>query len=137
MNRNIKLLLICGVCLGVWQAGSSDAQEQSSWIEKRKLLAEQRVLPKDQYGREDPFAPLKAVQEVPKLTRPKTELSLNGIVWSETAKNAFINGILVQENDEIGDYKVLEIRKNDVLLEAGGKRYLLTSYGLIEQSPSR
>jgi len=53
------------------------------------------------------------------------DLSLTGIVWDELKPRALINSDIVQEGSTIGQFRVLKIYKDKVVLEQGAKTFEL------------
>jgi type IV pilus assembly protein PilO len=71
----------------------------------------------------DPFIPL-GKERLQKKSKLLT-LSLTGVVIRENHFSAIINDELVEEGDFIGEKKVLEIRRDEVVLVEGKERYVL------------
>lgn len=56
----------------------------------------------------------------------KTDLELKGISLGKEEKNfAFINNEIVKVGDKVGDYEVVKIEKNRVLLKKGDRSFYL------------
>lgn len=53
-------------------------------------------------------------------------LKLSGILWDDLKPQALINNSIVQQGDFIGDYKVIKINKDNVLVSDGNKDFALT-----------
>jgi len=68
-----------------------------------------------EFGR-DPFSK----QQVISVSR-SSYVNLSGIAWDEEFPTAIINGQIVGVGDEIGGYRVIEIRRNKVVLTDGLK----------------
>jgi len=66
----------------------------------------------------DKMQPLQTAVSLP-------ELNLSGILYSEEGKWAIINNAILHEGDTIEGVKVLEIHRDEVVLEAEGKTILL------------
>jgi hypothetical protein len=76
----------------------------------------------------NPFHPL--VDPYGKILIPKKidigNLSLEGIIYSKTNPVAAINGEILGEGQQIGEFKILKIEKKKIILEKGNKKYNLT-----------
>lgn len=119
--RTTILFLMLSVS-SVYLTGNSfsGGAEDLSWPEKRRKIVQNRVLREGIYGREDPFAPL-GTEAAP----TEKAISLNGIMWSEENPLAIINNIIVKVGDKIDNNEVIEIKKEEVILEKDGQRYIL------------
>ncbi len=53
------------------------------------------------------------------------DLHLNGIVWDAEVPYAVINNEVVKAGDMLGQIKVIEISKDEVILEEDGERFRL------------
>ena len=86
--------------------------------------AEDAFVYPDNYDR-DPLEPLINAEGVVnvKLVRQYGDLELNGIMYSsvESGSSAIINNTLVKKGDYIGAYKVMEIKRDSVVLDKKGK----------------
>jgi type II secretory pathway component PulC len=95
------------------------------------LLFGQPVFKYDAGNNRDPFRPLvdKDGNVLPE-ARPASaimQLSLEGIVWSSGNDSyAIISGNVVKAGEILGDYKVVKINKNQVILNRGGEDIVLT-----------
>lgn len=96
------------------------------------LLFGQAVFRYDHGNKRDPFRPLvdKDGNILPE-ARPASallQLNLEGIVWSKGNDSyAIISGTVVKTGDMLGDYKVINISRNQVTLNRGGEDIVLTS----------
>ncbi len=81
------------------------------------------------YSAEDrtPFSPL--VDAYGRILIPKkidiANLSLEGIIYSKNDPVAAINGEILGEGGQIGEFKILKIEPKAVILEKGGKQHIL------------
>lgn len=50
-----------------------------------------------------------------------SDLRLAGVVWDEKNPQALINDRIVKEGDSIGNYKIMKIEKNRVIVTDGAK----------------
>lgn len=75
----------------------------------------------------DPFMPLIDPHGRILITREidVEGMSLEGIIYSEENPAVVINGEILRENETIGDYLVLEIERERVVLKKDGKEYEL------------
>ncbi len=99
------------------------------------FMFKDEVLPKEIPGKgilppasrvyeKDPFRPL-GKEKLERKTKFLT-LSLTGILWKEEGRSlAIINDEVVGEGDFVGEKKVLEIKKDEVLLLEGEEKYVL------------
>ncbi|MCF7869604.1 MAG: hypothetical protein K9M01_00600 [Candidatus Omnitrophica bacterium] len=75
----------------------------------------------------NPFHPL--VDSYGKILIPKKidigNLSLEGIIYSKTNSVVAINGEILEEGQQIGEFKILKIEKEKVILEKGNKKHNL------------
>lgn len=67
------------------------------------------------WGR-DPFSGVVYTAQGKDLT-----LKFSGVLWDEKNPQALINGQIVQKNDVIGQYRVIQINKDSVVLNDGLK----------------
>ena len=80
----------------------------------------------DSKGKLDPFVPLISesgayVSDAYAITGIK-DVRLEGIVWDDAKGSvAIINGEIVEEGQEIGSVKVLEIKNDSVIFDVGGE----------------
>ena len=88
-------------------------------------------------GRRDPFAPLVRDGRVVAVTGAGYESSkpvLYGVLWDEGGNSiALINDGEARVGDAVGEFKVLEIRKDSVVLANGGEPIVLEI--AFEQAP--
>lgn len=95
------------------------------------LLFGQAAFKYDPGNNRDPFRPLvdKDGNILPE-ARPVSavmQLNLEGIVWSSDRDSyAIVSGNVVKAGDMLGDYKVMRINKNQVVLNRGGEDIVLT-----------
>ncbi|MFA5164733.1 MAG: hypothetical protein WC481_04145 [Candidatus Omnitrophota bacterium] len=95
------------------------------------LLFGQAAFKYDAGNNRDPFRPLvdKDGNILPE-ARPVSavmQLNLEGIVWSSSRDSyAIISGNVVKIGDILGDYKVVKINKNQVILNRDGEDIVLT-----------
>lgn len=81
----------------------------------------------------DPFRPLvdkdgNVVPEARPAASTVLQLNLEGIVWSKSGESyAIVSGAVLREGDILGDYKVIKINKNEVVLNRAGEDFVLTS----------
>ena len=55
------------------------------------------------------------------------DIYLEGIIWdSQGGSIAMINGMILRKGDRIGDFEILKIEENSVLLQSEGGHHLLT-----------
>ncbi len=119
-------------------------EEQLKIDEKLRNKAESRGSANDDeypYSNNDrdPFSPL--VDSYGKILIPKkidiANLSLEGIIYSKKDPVAVINGEVLREQERIGDYIVLKVKRKEVILEKNNKTYALRlREGLNESSRS-
>ncbi len=89
-------------------------------------------------GRRDPFAPL--VRDghfvgMLQASHPSMPV-LSGILWDPRGPSmALINDVEVKVGDTVGDYQVMEIQQDAVVLRAGGKSVVLRTAS--EVAPGR
>ena len=89
-------------------------------------------------GRRDPFAPLvrdgRVVAAVPGSPDGSSRPVLYGVLWDPGGKSiALINDGEARVGDTVGEYKVMEIRKDSVVLANGGEPVVLEI--AFEQAP--
>ncbi len=88
----------------------------------------------DANDKRDPFIPLvdKSGNLLPEF-RPagsQIELNLEGIVFSDKGDSyALISGEVLRAGDSIGDYKVIKIERNKVVLNRAGEEFVLNLRG--------
>jgi hypothetical protein len=70
------------------------------------------------WGR-DPFSLEK------KASKQESKLELRGIVWDEKNPQAIINGDIVRKGDQIGNNRVVEVKRDVVVLNDGTKDFTL------------
>jgi type II secretory pathway component PulC len=84
-----------------------------------------------------PTAPATAAQK-PVPTKPRdydridnSKLNLQALAWSDDAarRMVVINGRIVHEGESVDGYQVLKIRREDVVVDQGGKSWRL-EFGL-------
>jgi len=96
------------------------------------LLFAQPVFKYNVNNKRDPFRPLvdKDGNILPE-ARPANlsgQLNLEGIVWSDGGDSyALISGAVLKVGDELGDYKVIKITKDEVTLNRAGENIVLIS----------
>jgi hypothetical protein len=75
----------------------------------------------------DPLYPL--VDSYGKILIPKkigiTNLSLEGIIYSKKNPVVAINGEILEEGEQIGEYTILKIEPKKIILEKGSKKHSL------------
>lgn len=72
------------------------------------------------WGR-DPFSSSKSAKEY-----QMADLQLKGISFGSDKKGlAFINNEIVKSGDKVGDYEIIEVQKDRVLLRRGGQSFYL------------
>lgn len=54
-----------------------------------------------------------------------SDLVLSGIIWEEEKPIALINDQLLMEGEAIGDFKVVKIMRDEVILARGAERFIL------------
>jgi hypothetical protein len=130
----VFLCLSLGFAFGQEKDDQPEVKITGSEAAKSKLLVNR--------GRENPFAPLvrtiprkpiiveddpEEVEVVVRPTRPKElePLSLDGVMWSPKKPMAMINGVLVAADDEIDGWLVIEIKRNEVVVEGRGEQKTL------------
>jgi len=92
-------------------------------------FAQEQPFVYDDHGRRDPFWSL--ISPSGTILSYDTdldfsELTLEGITYDPSGKSvAIINSTVVKLNKEIGGYKVIEIQKNEVIVQKDGKTYTL------------
>ncbi len=96
--------------------------------ELKKIISLQKEKASEQYGR-DPFFPSSEISEG-KEGQMKghhiASLALKGIAWKGKTPMALIGDKIVKEGDAVGEYKVISIQKNRVVLTKDGKELILT-----------
>jgi hypothetical protein len=124
MRRRTQLLVAVGIagCLGVGIGVMALAEEQPS--------AKSEPFRYDSKGLRDPFIPLvRDGRLVGTPTATQLEPSkpvLYGILWDSGGQClALINDTEVKVGDMVGEYQVTEIRKDAVVLTAGGESMVL------------
>jgi len=75
----------------------------------------------------DPFAPLVSRSGIVLIPRKidVTNMSLGGIIYSEKESIAIINDEVVKTGETIGDYRVVAIEENEVVLEKDDQAFTL------------
>ena len=75
----------------------------------------------------DPFSPL--VSKTGLILIPQeinfVNLKLHGIIYSEGKSLAVINGEVLRKGDKIGEYTILSISEEEVVLEKEGEQFTL------------
>lgn len=100
---------------------TQSAQVITEDISGKKLLELQKERAKLAWGR-NPFSTPKASKEF-----QKTSLVLKGIsLGKDKQAFAFINEDIVKKGDKVGNYEVVEIEKNKVLLQKDGQAFYIT-----------
>jgi len=96
--------------------------------ELKEIIERQKEKASEQYGR-DPFFHSSEISEG-KEGQTKghhiASLALKGIAWKGKTPMALIGDEIVKEGDTIGEYKVISIQKNRVVLTKDGKELILT-----------
>ena len=96
--------------------------------ELKETIELQKEKASEQYGR-DPFFPSSEISEG-KERRMKghhiASLVLKGIAWKGKTPTALIGDEIVKEGDTVGEYKVISIQKNRVVLTKDKKELILT-----------
>jgi len=94
----------------------------------KEIIELQKEKASEQYGR-DPFFPSAEVSEG-KEGQMKghhiASLALKGVAWKGQTPMALIGDKIVKEGDMVGEYKVISIQKNRVVLTKDGKKLILT-----------
>ncbi|MDD5729569.1 MAG: hypothetical protein PHN57_00360 [Candidatus Omnitrophica bacterium] len=100
------------------KAAAPAAAQTEGEKNKTELQAERLKL---NWGR-DPFSPAQTEKE-----QGAGELKLKGISFGRNKLGmAFINDEIVKKGDKIGEYEVMDIEKEKVLLKKGGQNFYLT-----------
>jgi sRNA-binding protein len=73
----------------------------------------------------DPTRPYSTARHEPRQTQPAGSYVLNSTLVSPHRRVAVINGLHVTEGETVGDATVLEIHKQDVLLQSPNRRITL------------
>ncbi|MDO9464598.1 MAG: hypothetical protein Q7J67_04800 [bacterium] len=96
--------------------------------ELKEIIELQKAKASEQYGR-DPFFPSAEVSEGKEMQTKGhhiASLVLKGIAWKGKTPMALIGDKIVKEGDIVGEYKVISIQKNRVVLTKDGKELILT-----------
>lgn len=68
---------------------------------------------------------------------PSGPLKVEGIIYEEKGRSSvIINGLILVAGDLIGDYRVVEIQSQHVILKKGENLYVLSADSTLEKSPS-
>ncbi|MDP8265478.1 MAG: hypothetical protein P9M07_00875 [Candidatus Aceula meridiana] len=92
-------------------------------------FAEEQPFVYDDHGRRDPFwsliSPSGTILSYD-VDLDFSDLTLGGVTYDPRGKSvAIINSTIVRTNKEVGGYKVIEIKKTEVILQKDGKMYTL------------
>lgn len=84
--------------------------------------AEAQPFQYDAHGRRDPFEPL--VSPTGELRTPRSggatgALHVEGILWDPKEPLAIVNGDIRRQGDEIEGYRIVEIRRDAIVVEGG------------------
>ncbi|MFH1478190.1 MAG: hypothetical protein ABIG92_00260 [Candidatus Omnitrophota bacterium] len=70
----------------------------------------------------DPFVPLAGYASDAYAVNDMKDIRLEGIVWEEGKSSiAIINGEMVKEGDQVGNFKLLRIEKNCIIFDNSGE----------------
>ena len=93
------------------------------------LASEDSLFQYDDKGKRDPFWPL--VNSAGTVTSYESsyslsELTLEGILTGNNAQNvAMINGKILSEGEQLGQFTILEVREDSVIMENEGQKFKL------------
>ena len=137
LRNNIEVgIFLSFLLLLSLKAEVSNATQESGSLSELNLNTEENILLKNlPWSKKDPFLhpdfepkkyePIaeeyKATEEI---TPPKLEL--NAILFNNESSSAVINGNVVKVGSVIKEQKVLEINKDNILLDFNGKAYRIT-----------
>ena len=96
--------------------------------EMEEIIELQKEKASEQYGR-DPFFPLSEISEGKERQMKGhhiASLALKGIAWKGNVPMALIGDKIIKEGDTVGEYKVISIQKNRVVLTKDKKELILT-----------
>jgi hypothetical protein len=111
----MKRLILTGVLLASMASFQTAFSEEESYVY-------------DAHSKRDPLWPLvttagSIVNYDKNLS--VTDLNLEGIMTSGTERIALMNGRIVKVNDKIGDYVIVQIMVNSVVLQSNGQTFSL------------
>lgn len=95
------------------------ADNQAAYEPAEKIIPTKRRAKHTEFDSwsENPFIPKKA--------KIAEKLALGGIMWSEKDPKAVIGSEMVSRGDVVGGYKVVEIKKDRVILKDGAEEIIL------------
>ncbi len=127
MSRN-KIFTFGVICAIIFSLSAEVYPEEKAKKDPAPKLEEVKPFQYDPKGRRDPFVPLVnreglffepavSKENIVSAAASDDALSLEGIVYEDGGSScAIINSEIVQSGDKIGDYQVLEVQRQKVVL---------------------
>ena len=91
------------------------------------VMGEKKIVPKRRRAKKTEFTSWDRNPFVPKGTPGAFggNFTLEGIMWNKENPEAMINNVIVRRGDNLSGYKVIEIRKDKVVLSDGTEDFIL------------